>query len=127
MPLAVDVTEAPFSTADAQAQLPQMQMIPLKIDVTGIIMEGTRRVDERVEHLAVGFGAHPYVALGDTPLAEVELSVPAGLEALWRRYGRLAWARLVDPALKLARNGVEMPPAHIACLVDIANRKLAAG
>ena len=27
VPLAVDVTEAPFSTADAQAQLPQMQMI----------------------------------------------------------------------------------------------------
>jgi aldose 1-epimerase len=29
-----------------------------------------------------GFGAHPYVALGDTPLAEVELSIPAGLEVL---------------------------------------------
>ena len=27
VPLAVDVTEAPFTTADAQAQLPQMQMI----------------------------------------------------------------------------------------------------
>jgi hypothetical protein len=27
-------------------ELPQMQMVPLQIDVTGIIMEGTRRVDE---------------------------------------------------------------------------------
>jgi uncharacterized protein DUF4388 len=27
-------------------ELPSMEMIPLKIDVTGIIMEGTRRVDE---------------------------------------------------------------------------------
>lgn len=27
-------------------ELPQMEMVPLKIDVTGIIMEGTRRVDE---------------------------------------------------------------------------------
>lgn len=27
-------------------QLPQMEMIPLQVDVTGIIMEGTRRVDE---------------------------------------------------------------------------------
>src|SRR5215208_1528285 len=27
-------------------ELPAMEMIPLKIDVTGIIMEGTRRVDE---------------------------------------------------------------------------------
>lgn len=29
-----------------------------------------------------GFGAHPYVALGDTPLAEVELSIPAATEVL---------------------------------------------
>jgi hypothetical protein len=27
-------------------ELPQMEMVPLKIDVTGLIMEGTRRVDE---------------------------------------------------------------------------------
>jgi hypothetical protein len=27
-------------------ELPQMEMIPLQVDVTGIIMEGTRRVDE---------------------------------------------------------------------------------
>ncbi len=27
-------------------ELPQMEMVPLKVDVTGIIMEGTRRVDE---------------------------------------------------------------------------------
>ncbi len=27
-------------------ELPQMQMVPLRIDVTGIIMEGTRRADE---------------------------------------------------------------------------------
>ena len=29
-----------------------------------------------------GFGAHPYIALGDTPLADVELTIPAGLEVL---------------------------------------------
>src|SRR5258708_12269539 len=27
-------------------ELPQMEMIPLQVDVTGLIMEGTRRVDE---------------------------------------------------------------------------------
>ena len=27
-------------------ELPQMEMIPLQVDVTGMIMEGTRRVDE---------------------------------------------------------------------------------
>ncbi|HZT45049.1 MAG TPA: gamma-glutamyltransferase [Gaiellaceae bacterium] len=42
--------------------------------------------------------------------------VPAGLGALWDAYGRLPWRRLVEPALALARGGVEMPEAHIACL-----------
>jgi gamma-glutamyltranspeptidase/glutathione hydrolase len=42
--------------------------------------------------------------------------LPAGLGALWERFGRLPWARLVEPALALARGGVTMPPAHAACL-----------
>ena len=41
---------------------------------------------------------------------------PAGLRALWEAYGRLPWERLVEPALRLARDGVELPPAHAACL-----------
>src|SRR5205823_12468608 len=28
----------------------------------------------------------------------------------------LPWARLVEPAVRLARRGVELPPAHAACL-----------
>lgn len=46
--------------------------------------------------------------------------VPAGLEALWRSHGRLPWARLVEPALRLARDGVELPAAHAACLAMLA-------
>jgi gamma-glutamyltranspeptidase/glutathione hydrolase len=46
--------------------------------------------------------------------------VPAGLEALWRAHGRLPWERLVEPALRLARNGVSLPPAHAACLEMLA-------
>src|SRR5207244_12312389 len=42
--------------------------------------------------------------------------VPAGLDELWKRFGRLPWPRLVEPALRLARTGVAMPPAHVACL-----------
>jgi gamma-glutamyltranspeptidase / glutathione hydrolase len=42
--------------------------------------------------------------------------VPAGLDALWREYGSLPWAELCTPALRLAREGVPMPPAHVACL-----------
>src|SRR5947209_6216707 len=40
--------------------------------------------------------------------------LPAGLGALWRAYGRLPWPRLVEPALRLARSGVELPPADPA-------------
>jgi gamma-glutamyltranspeptidase/glutathione hydrolase len=46
--------------------------------------------------------------------------VPAGLDALWRAYGRLPWARLVEPAMRLARSGVVMPPAHASCLAMLA-------
>jgi gamma-glutamyltranspeptidase/glutathione hydrolase len=46
--------------------------------------------------------------------------LPAGLGELWRRHGRLDWPRLAEPALRLARTGVEMPPAHAACLAMLA-------
>jgi gamma-glutamyltranspeptidase/glutathione hydrolase len=42
--------------------------------------------------------------------------VPAGLEALWRAHGRLPWTEVCAPALRLARDGVPMPEAHVACL-----------
>jgi gamma-glutamyltranspeptidase / glutathione hydrolase len=42
--------------------------------------------------------------------------IPRGLGVLHARYGRLPWERLVEPALRLARGGVAMPPAHAACL-----------
>jgi gamma-glutamyltranspeptidase/glutathione hydrolase len=46
--------------------------------------------------------------------------VPAGLGALWRGHGRLPWARLVEPAIRMAAGGVAMPPAHVRCLEMLA-------
>ena len=46
--------------------------------------------------------------------------LPAGLGALHRAHGRLPWTRLVDPALRLAREGVEFPAQHAACLAMLA-------
>jgi gamma-glutamyltranspeptidase / glutathione hydrolase len=46
--------------------------------------------------------------------------LPAGLDALWREHGRLAWRDLCAPALRLAQQGVPMPPAHVACLQMLA-------
>src|SRR5439155_24158748 len=47
--------------------------------------------------------------------------IPAGLASLHERHGRLPWPRLVEPALRLARDGVEFPPAHAACLAMLAS------
>jgi gamma-glutamyltranspeptidase / glutathione hydrolase len=65
--------------------------------------------------LQVPFGAElVHYAVG--PASCGVPGVVAGLEALWRSAGRLPWARLVEPALRLARRGVALPPAHAACL-----------
>jgi gamma-glutamyltranspeptidase/glutathione hydrolase len=46
--------------------------------------------------------------------------LPAGLAALHEEHGRLPWPRLVEPALRLAREGVDFPPAHASCLAMLA-------
>ena len=70
-------------------------------------------------HLEVPFGAElVHYAVGPASCAVPGL--PAGLVALWREHGRLPWPRLVEPALRLAESGVEVPPAHAACLAMLA-------
>jgi len=46
--------------------------------------------------------------------------LPAGLGALHAAHGRLPWPRLVEPALRLARDGVDFPAAHASCLAMLA-------
>src|SRR3989440_3026718 len=70
-------------------------------------------------HLDVLFGAElVHYAVGPASCAVPGL--PAGLEALSRRHGRLPWRRVVEPALRLARDGVDFPRAHAACLAMLA-------
>ena len=72
-----------------------------------------------LESLDVPFGEElVHYAIGAASCAVP--GIPAGLDALWRAHGRLSWARLVEPALRLARDGVPMPAAHVACLVMLA-------
>src|SRR5439155_6767425 len=62
-------------------------------------------------HLEVPFGAELVdYAVGAASCAVP--GVPAGLGELWRAHGRLPWERLFAPALRLARDGVLMPPEH---------------
>jgi gamma-glutamyltranspeptidase/glutathione hydrolase len=68
-----------------------------------------------MEHLQVRFGEE----LVDYAVGASSCGVPGVprlLDTLWHDGGRLPWARIVEPALELARTGVPMPPAHIACL-----------
>ena len=70
-------------------------------------------------HLDVPFGAElVHYAVGPASCAVPGL--PAGLDALRTRFGRLPWADLVEPALRLAREGTDFPPAHAACLAMLA-------
>lgn len=46
--------------------------------------------------------------------------VPAGCGVLAQRFGRLPWARLVEPALRLARTGTVLPPTHARVLEMLA-------
>src|SRR5205823_12957029 len=70
-------------------------------------------------HLDVPFGEElVHYAIG--PASCAVPGVAAGLDTLWRAHGRLPWSRLVEPALRLARDGVEFPAAHAACLAMLA-------
>src|SRR3954468_16330531 len=67
-------------------------------------------------HLDVPFGEElVHYAIG--PASCAVPGIAAGLGELWRSHGRLPWRRLPAPPLRLARDGVLMPDAHVACLV----------
>jgi gamma-glutamyltranspeptidase/glutathione hydrolase len=80
---------------------------------------GARARPAELEHLEVPFG----IEVVHYSVGVASCGVPGvlpGLGALWRRDGRLPWARLVEPALRLAGEGVVMPAAHVACLEMLA-------
>jgi gamma-glutamyltranspeptidase/glutathione hydrolase len=80
---------------------------------------GAERREVSLVELEVPFGAElVHYAVGVASCGVP--GVPAGLGALSERHGRLEWRELVAPALRLARTGVEMPPAHAACLAMLA-------
>jgi len=74
-----------------------------------------RRRDAELLELEVPFGAElVHYSIG--PASCGVPGLPAGLGALHAEHGRLPWPRLVEPALRLARDGVDFPTAHAACL-----------
>ena len=65
--------------------------------------------------LPVAFGEE-VVTYAIGPASCAVPGLPAALHELWRSLGRLPWARLVEPALALARAGVPLPRMHARSL-----------
>jgi gamma-glutamyltranspeptidase / glutathione hydrolase len=94
----------------------QIENLDCFVAVPGL---GAERRDAQLLELDVPFGAelvHYAVGIASCGVP----GVPAGLDQLWRRHGRLDWPRLVEPALRLAREGVEMSSAQASCLAMLA-------
>ena len=99
-----------------QAGSDRAEVLDFFVAVPGL---GGVRGTPELEELAVPFGeelVHYFVGAATCAVP----GVPAGLDELWRRGGTLPWARLVEPALRLAREGVFMPAAHAKCLAMLA-------
>jgi gamma-glutamyltranspeptidase/glutathione hydrolase len=60
------------------------------------------------------------------PLAAGVPGSPSGLHELHRRFGRLPWARVVEPALRLARDGFEVDAHLHETIAAPAQRRLLA-
>jgi gamma-glutamyltranspeptidase / glutathione hydrolase len=94
----------------------EVRMLDFFVAVPGL---GAERREVELVDLEVPFGAelvHYAVGIGSCAVP----GVLPGLDELWRTHGRLPWSRLVEPALRMAREGVEMLPAHAACLEMLA-------
>ena len=89
----------------------RVEVLDFFVAVPGL---GAERRDADLVRLEVPFGTElVHYAVGAASCAVP--GVPAGVGALAAR-GRLPLRDVVDPALDLARTGVAMPPAHVACL-----------
>ena len=92
------------------------EVLDFFVSVPGL---GDQRETPELEELAVPFGeelVHYFVGAATCAVP----GVPAGLDELWRRGGKLPWERLVEPAIRLAQTGVLMPSAHARCLAMLA-------
>src|SRR5262245_25387772 len=69
--------------------------------------------------IEVNFGGIPLsYSIGEASIGVP--GVPAGCAEMHKRWGRLPWQRLVEPAVTLARSGVVLPAAQARTLTSVA-------
>src|SRR5215210_3293599 len=77
----------------------------------------------RMEDIDVDFdgSTHQIFHVGAASAAP---GAPLGLESVYRRYGSVPWASLIDPAIELARSGVELTrqQAYLHAILDLILR-----
>ena len=71
--------------------------------------------EEELTELPIAFGDEVVSYSIGAPSCAVP-GLPAALGELWERLGRLPWKRLCEPAIALAREGVELPKMHARTL-----------
>jgi gamma-glutamyltranspeptidase/glutathione hydrolase len=80
-------------------------------------LDGDRAADPMLP-IAVDFGGVPMsYSIGAASVAVP--GVPAGVAEVHRRWGRLPWAELVAPAIRLARSGVVLPAEQAITLMSV--------
>ena len=71
-----------------------------------------RRADARMDEITVEFEPDSWQKFSVGGASCAVPGVPKGLEEVHRRFGRLPWRELTEPAIELARAGVEITPAQ---------------
>jgi hypothetical protein len=118
-------------------ELPSMEMIPLQVDVTGIIMEGTRRVDEweRIREIIPHDVMIPIVAItipvtelsevqqtivnsidGKRTIAEIELEARTSLFAVCSTLHKLTregFIRMTEPGERVQKESAPFEEAQV--------------
>ena len=87
-------------------------------------LERGRRDDVRMEHVEVDFSSQSTQAF---KIGAASCAIPgalAGLERAHRSFGSLPWPVLAEPAMALAREGVELtaPQAYLHAILDVILR-----
>jgi gamma-glutamyltranspeptidase/glutathione hydrolase len=71
-----------------------------------------RRADARMDEITVEFEPDSWQKFSVGGASCAVPGVPKGLEEVHRRFGKLPWRELTEPAIELARAGVEITPAQ---------------